>query len=97
MKWDQVKRNWLSVSQQVKLKWGKFTDEDLAMISGQRESFVRLFEQRYGDDQAEAERKVEAFVLGLKLPIGADANPLLASTLLGQRQELHLCQTSHLA
>ena len=68
MKWDQVKRNWLSVSQQVKLKWGKFTDEDLATISGQRESFVRLFEQRYGEDQAEAERKVEAFVLGLNLP-----------------------------
>ena len=66
MKWDQVKRDWLSVSQQVKLKWGKFTDEDLAMISGQRDTFVRLLEQRYGDDQAEAERKVDAFVLGLK-------------------------------
>ena len=66
MKWDQVNRDWLSVSQQVKLKWGKFTDEDLAMISGQRDSFVRLLEQRYGDDPAEAERKVEAFVLGLK-------------------------------
>ena len=68
MKWDQVKRDWLSVSQQVKLKWGKFTDEDLAMISGQRDSFVRLLEQRYGDDQAVAERKVDAFVQGLKLP-----------------------------
>jgi len=68
MKWNQVKRNWLSVSQQIKLKWGKFTEEDLAKISGQRESFVRLFEQRYGEDQAEAERKVEAFVLELKLP-----------------------------
>ena len=46
MKWVQVKRDWPSVSQQIKLKWGKFTDEDLAMISGDRESFVRLFEQR---------------------------------------------------
>ena len=50
MKWDQVKRDWPSVSQQIKLKWGKFTDEDLDMISGDRESFVRLFEQRYEDD-----------------------------------------------
>ena len=66
MKWDQVKRDWLSVSQQVKLKWGKFTDEDLAMISGQRDSFVRLFEQRYGDDQATAGTKVDGFVAGLK-------------------------------
>lgn len=68
MKWNEVNRDWLLVSQAVKLKWGKFTDEDLAMISGQRESFVRLFEQRYGDGQAVAERKVDAFVLGLKLP-----------------------------
>ena len=68
MTWDQVKRDWLSVSQQVKLKWGKFTDEDLAMISGDRESFVRLFEQRYEDDQTTAEQKIDAFVLGLKSP-----------------------------
>ena len=72
MRWDQVKRDWLSVSQQVKLKWGKFTNEDLAMISGQRESFVRLFEQRYGDDQATAEVKVDAFVQGLKSQPEAD-------------------------
>lgn len=67
MKWDQLKCDWLSVSQQIKLKWGKFTEEDLAMISGERESFVRLFEQRYGDDSATAERKVDAFVERLTL------------------------------
>ncbi len=66
MKWDQVKRDWLPVSQQVKLTWGKFTDEDLAMISGQREAFTRLLAQRYGLEQAMAETKVDAFVLGLK-------------------------------
>ena len=69
MKWDQVRRDWLSVSQHIKLKWGKFTDEDLAMISGDRESFVRLFEQRYEDDQTTAEQKIDAFVQGLTLPI----------------------------
>ena len=66
MKWDQINRDWLSVSQQIKRKWGKFSDEDLAMISGGRESFVRLFEQRYGDDRTTAERKIDAFVQGLK-------------------------------
>ncbi len=68
MKWDQVTRDWLSVSQQIRLKWGKFTNEDLAMISGQRESFVRLFKQRYGNDQATAEIEVDAFVQGLQSP-----------------------------
>ena len=68
MNWNQVTRDWLSVSRQIKLKWGKFTNEDLAMISGGRESFVRLFEQRYGDDKATAEKKIDAFVAGLKMP-----------------------------
>ena len=36
MNWNQVTRDWLSVSQQIKLKWGKFTNEDLAMMSGGR-------------------------------------------------------------
>jgi uncharacterized protein YjbJ (UPF0337 family) len=66
MKWDQLKRNWPSVCEDIKHKWGKFTVEDLAMIAGQRESFVRLFEQRYGDDQVAAGVKVDAFVEGLK-------------------------------
>jgi len=68
MKWDQVKRNWQLVCEQIKLKWGKFTDEDLAKISGDRESFVRLFEQRYENDQTTAEKKIDAFVQGLTLP-----------------------------
>ena len=74
MKWNQVKRDWPSVSQQIKLKWGKFTDEDLSMISGDRQSFVRLFEQRYEDDQTTAEQKIDAFVLGLKLPTERSKN-----------------------
>ena len=62
MKWNQVKRNWPSVSDDIKCKWGKFTDEDLLMISGQREEFVRLFEQRYGGDQASSQFNVDGFV-----------------------------------
>jgi len=66
MKWDQVKRNWASVSQEVKYKWGKFTDEDLLMISGERESFMRIFALRYGNQQEAAGHKIDAFVLGLE-------------------------------
>jgi uncharacterized protein YjbJ (UPF0337 family) len=66
MRWDQVKQNWASVSKSVKRKWGKFTDEDLEMISGQRESFVRLFAMRYGSDQEAAGAKIDAFVMELE-------------------------------
>lgn len=66
MKWDHVKRNWASVSAEIKRTWGKFTDEDLLLISGQRESLVRLFALRYSSNQEAAEAKVDAFVLGLE-------------------------------
>ena len=66
MKWDQVKDNWPFVCKEVRRKWGKFTKEDLVMIAGSRESFVRIFEMRYGDDHAVAEFKIDVFVKGLK-------------------------------
>jgi uncharacterized protein YjbJ (UPF0337 family) len=66
MNWDELNRDWPSVSKDVKRKWGKFTNEDLEMISGQRESFVRLFTLRYGSDQEAAGDKIDAFVMGLE-------------------------------
>ena len=66
MNWDVVNRNWPSVSEDVKRKWGKFTDEDLRMISGQRDSFVGAFTLRYGSDQEAAGAKIDAFVMGLE-------------------------------
>ncbi len=66
MKWDQVKQNWASVSKDIKRKWGKFTNDDLHMIAGQRESFVRLFSMRYGSDQEAAGAKIDEFVQGLE-------------------------------
>jgi hypothetical protein len=46
MNWDELNRDWPSVSEDVNREWGKFTNEDLELISGQRESFVRLFSLR---------------------------------------------------
>ncbi len=48
MNWDQIKINWKSVSEQVKLTWGKLSEEDLTMIAGQRDNFWRLLQERYG-------------------------------------------------
>jgi uncharacterized protein YjbJ (UPF0337 family) len=48
MNWDQIKVNWKAVSEQVKLTWGKLSEEDLIMIAGQRDNFSRLLQERYG-------------------------------------------------
>ena len=44
----------------VKEKWGKFTDDDIAKIKGQREQFVGVMQQRYGKNKEEAEREFDA-------------------------------------
>jgi hypothetical protein len=66
MNWDELNRNWPSVSEDVNREWGKFTNEDLELISGQRESFVRLFSLRYGCVQEAAGAKIDAVVMGLE-------------------------------
>jgi uncharacterized protein YjbJ (UPF0337 family) len=48
MNWDQIKVNWKAVSEQVKLTWGKLSEEDLTMIAGQRDNFSRMLQERYG-------------------------------------------------
>jgi len=35
--WDQIKGRWNQTKGTVKKQWGKLTDDDLAVIDGQRE------------------------------------------------------------
>lgn len=65
MKWNRIKHNWPSVSNEIKLTFGKLTEEDLAEIAGERVPFIGTLRQRYGYEQDEAETKVDAFVNGL--------------------------------
>lgn len=59
--WDQIKFNWNAVSDNIKLTWGKFSEDDLATIAGQRDQFVRLLQERYGYDKAVAVSAVNDF------------------------------------
>ena len=36
MNWDQIKRNWKQASDKIKVTWGKFSEDDLAAIAGDR-------------------------------------------------------------
>ncbi|MGB7346465.1 MAG: hypothetical protein WBD20_19755 [Pirellulaceae bacterium] len=66
MKWKQVKHQWPAVQAVVKRTWGKIDEADLTAIHGERDSFVRILGQRYGYAEAVAQKKVDAFILGLK-------------------------------
>ena len=61
MNWDQIKGKWRQAKGQVQQKWGKLTDDDLAVVDGQREVLVGRVQERYGLAKEDAERQVKEF------------------------------------
>jgi len=65
MNWDQVEGKWKQSKGKFREKWGKLTDDDLTVISGQRDQLVGRLQERYGIAKEEAERQADTFVQGL--------------------------------
>jgi uncharacterized protein YjbJ (UPF0337 family) len=59
MNWDQVEGKWKQLKGSVKTRWGKLTDDDLDVISGQKDQLVGRIQERYGIHKDEAQRQVE--------------------------------------
>jgi uncharacterized protein YjbJ (UPF0337 family) len=68
MNWDVLKGNWKQMAGKVKAKWGKFTDDDLALIGGKKDEFVGKLQERYGYRKDQAEREVDDFLRGMDQP-----------------------------
>lgn len=52
--WNQLKGN-------VKEKWGKLTDDDIAQINGKRDQLVGKLQERYGIAKEQAERDIDSW------------------------------------
>ena len=65
MNWDRVAGNWKQFSGQVKEKWGKLTDDDLAVVNGKQDQLIGRIQERYGVAKDEAQRQVKTWVDGL--------------------------------
>ncbi len=57
--WDQVEGNWNQFAGKVKQRWGKLTDDDVAVINGKRQELVGKIQERYGVAKTEAEKQVD--------------------------------------
>lgn len=66
MNWDQLEGNWKQVTGKIKLKWGKFSDYDLAVINGNREQFSGQLQAKYGYAKERANKELEEFTEKLK-------------------------------
>ena len=61
MNWEQIKGRWNQTKGTVKKQWGKLTDDDLAVIDGQRERLVGKIQEKYGIAKEEADTQVKTW------------------------------------
>jgi uncharacterized protein YjbJ (UPF0337 family) len=48
MNTDILQGNWKQLQGQIKIWWGKLTDDDLDVIAGNRDKLVGKLQERYG-------------------------------------------------
>jgi uncharacterized protein YjbJ (UPF0337 family) len=48
MDWSSIEQNWTQFRRNIKQKWVKLSDEDLAEINGRRELLEKTIQARYG-------------------------------------------------
>jgi uncharacterized protein YjbJ (UPF0337 family) len=59
---DILKGKWKEIKGEVKVKWGKLTDDDLAQVEGNSEKLLGLLQQKYGYAKDNAEQEYKDFI-----------------------------------
>lgn len=58
---DILEGKWEQLKGQVKIKWGKLTDDDLDVVEGRRDVLVGKIQERYGITRDEAEAQLDSW------------------------------------
>jgi uncharacterized protein YjbJ (UPF0337 family) len=61
MNWEQMQGQWNQTKGAVKKQCGKLTDDDLAIINGERDQLVGKIQERYGIAKEEADKQVKTW------------------------------------
>ena len=61
MNQDQIAGNWKQLKGTMQQKWGKFTDDDVAVIQGQSTQLSGKLQEHYGLAKEEAEKQAAEF------------------------------------
>jgi uncharacterized protein YjbJ (UPF0337 family) len=61
MNWDRIEGDWKQLTGKVKEKWGKLTDDDLAVINGKREQLEGKIQERYGYGKEQIKQELDAW------------------------------------
>ena len=59
---DILKGHWSQLKGRVRQEWGRFTNDDVARIDGDREILLGRLQELYGRTREEAEEELEQFL-----------------------------------
>lgn len=59
MNWDQIQGQWKQFSGNVQAEWGKLTNDDVAVVDGNRDKLAGRIQERYGLAKEDAERQID--------------------------------------
>ena len=66
MDWNRIiAGNWKQFGGRVKEKWGKLTDDDLAVINGRRDQLEGKIQERYGIAKDQVRSDVDTWLRSL--------------------------------
>jgi uncharacterized protein YjbJ (UPF0337 family) len=58
MNWDQISGEWKQFTGAAKKRWGELTDNDVAVVEGNRDQLSGRLQERYGYSKEVAEREI---------------------------------------
>lgn len=61
MNWNTIEGNWKQFKGDVKVQWGKLTDDELDVIEGKRDRLAGKIQEKYGIAKDEAEKQLSEF------------------------------------
>jgi len=68
MNWDQIQGKWTQMKGSIRQKWGKLTDDDLAVIAGSKDKLVGKLQERYGLKKEQAQMQLDEWCKTVMAP-----------------------------
>jgi uncharacterized protein YjbJ (UPF0337 family) len=59
---DILEGNWKQLRGQIKIMWGRLTDDEVDQIDGHQDRLVGILQEKYGYTREEAENSVNDFL-----------------------------------
>jgi len=66
MNWDTIEGRWDQLKGDVKSRWAKLTDDDVAAVGAKRDKLIGKLQERYGLLKDDAASQVDRWIDGIR-------------------------------